>query len=382
MPDHLPKHREISRQLLADIAGGKYAASRRLPSEVQLGKRFGVSRPTIIRALQDLQSEGLIERRAGSGTYLKADGPKPPPTSRQLGLLVPERGTTEIFDLVCGELSSLARAQDFALLFGGALLPHQEVDLSAAHALALCEQFVNQQVQGVFFAPFESLPDRDEINRRIVEQLGRAGIPVLLLDRDLTAFPGRSDFDLAGIDNFAAGFVLAEHFAKLGCRRIAFFARPGSASTVSARIAGAREALLRNQCGGTDSDWLLTGEPDDAAFVRAALGGRRWEAVLCANDLTAANLMRTLEKIGLKVPRDLRLAGFDDARYASLLGVSLTTMHQPAREIALIAFRSLLERIREPALPVRSLLLNPRLVVRESCGSYPQRRDSPPPPIG
>ena len=65
------KHREISRQLLAEIAVGKYRPDGRLPSETQLVKRFGVSRPAVARALRDLQTEGLIERRAGSGTYVR-----------------------------------------------------------------------------------------------------------------------------------------------------------------------------------------------------------------------------------------------------------------------------------------------------------------------
>jgi len=53
-----PKHRDISRRLRADIAAGRYAAGARLPSEPQLVKQFGVSRPTIGRALLDLQNEG------------------------------------------------------------------------------------------------------------------------------------------------------------------------------------------------------------------------------------------------------------------------------------------------------------------------------------
>src|SRR5437868_4596593 len=100
------KHREISRQLLAEIAEGKYGKSARIPSEAQLVKRFGVSRPTVGRALRDLQSEGLIERRVGSGTYVRQRGGNVT-TTRQLGLLVPDRGSTEIFELICGELAGL-----------------------------------------------------------------------------------------------------------------------------------------------------------------------------------------------------------------------------------------------------------------------------------
>src|SRR5256885_11024159 len=91
-----PKHRQISRQLLAEIAAGKYAPSGRLPSEAQLVERFGVSRPTAARALRDLQDQGLVERRVGSGTYVRGPAEAGAPAGpRQFGLLIPGLGTTE-----------------------------------------------------------------------------------------------------------------------------------------------------------------------------------------------------------------------------------------------------------------------------------------------
>ena len=67
----MAKHEVVSRELRAEIAAGKYGASGQLPSEAQLVERFSVSRPTVARALRDLQGEGLILRRAGSGTFVK-----------------------------------------------------------------------------------------------------------------------------------------------------------------------------------------------------------------------------------------------------------------------------------------------------------------------
>ena len=61
------KHREIYQALLKEILDGAYDSIQRLPSEAQLVRRFGVSRPTASRALRDLQSEGVIERRLGAG---------------------------------------------------------------------------------------------------------------------------------------------------------------------------------------------------------------------------------------------------------------------------------------------------------------------------
>jgi len=365
-----PKHRDVSRQLRADIAAGRYAAGARLPSEPQLVKQFGVSRPTVGRALLDLQNEGLIERRAGSGTYVKGGAPAQAAAStRQLGLLIPGLDTTEIFQLICGELASLARVHEYSVLWGGSTHPRQDTDASLEHAEELCQQFIERKVSGVFFAPYELMPEQEQANRRLAVSLRQAGIPVVLLDRDLLPFPNRSDFDLVGLDNMAGGYLLAEHLIKLGCRHLRFVARPRSAPTVDARIAGVREALVRHQLDH-DPGWLHTGDPADAKFVRKLTAGKQADAFICANDDTAATLMRSLEAGGIKVPRDVRVVGFDDAKYATLVSPPLTTIHQPSREIAMIAFRAMLERIAEPMLPARSFALTPRLVVRESCGAY------------
>ena len=371
-----PKHREISRQLIAEIAVGKHLAGGRLPSEAQLVKRFGVSRPTVDRALRDLQVEGLIERRAGLAPTLVRQQTETLRSPRQLGLLVPGRSSTEILELISGELASLARAREYPLLWGDSNLPQDEFDLDEQRALKMCDHLIEQRVMGVFFAPFELTKDAETTNHLIAERFSAAGIPVVLLDRDVMPFPLRSDFDLVGIDNLAAGYLLAEHLIKLGCRHLAFVARPASAPTVDARIAGVREALVRHHLD-PPPDWLHRGDPEDTKFVRLLNAGRRWDALVCANDLTAAQLLRTLGKNKVSVPRDVKVVGFDDAKYATLLGVALTTIHQPPRDIAVTAFRAMLERIGEPTLPVRSLLITPRLVVRESCGAYLPRERKP-----
>jgi LacI family transcriptional regulator len=320
-----------------------------------------------------LQSEGLIERRAGSGTYVRASAPATAASStRQLGLLIPGLGNTEIFELICGELASLARVHEHSLLWGGSTHPRHDTDASLEHAEELCRHFIECKVSGVFFAPYELVPEKESANRRLAETLRQAGIPVVLLDRDLQSFPNRSDFDLVGIDNMAGGYLLAEHLTKLGCRHLYFVARPHSAPTVDARIAGVREALMRRRMEA-DPHWLRIGDPADAKFVRSLTAGKQADAFICANDHTATLLMRSLDNAGMKVPRDMRVVGFDDVKYATLLTVPLTTIHQPCREIAVIAFKMMLERIADPTLPATSVALTPRLVVRESCGAYLQR---------
>lgn len=370
--DSSPKHQVISRELATEILTGKFRAGSRLPSETQLVKRFGVSRPTISHALRALQEDGLIERRPGSGTYVSA-GKENHSAKRlgglQIGMIVPNLRQTEIFESICGELASLARVHDFGFWWGAKASPICEAKMTVQEAEDLCDRFIEQEVAGVFFVPFEHQADREASNRRIATKLRQAGIPVVLLDRDLGAFPARSPFDLIGVDNFSGGFQLAEHLIKLGLRRLAYVVKPLTASTVDARIAGARIAM---QTHGIEvpRKFVHAGDPGDLKFVRSITQGRQYDALLCTSDHIAALLLQSLNRLGVRVPDDLRVVGFDDVRFANLLTVPLTTMEQPCRDIAVTAFHALRDRLADPTLPPRTVMLTPRLVVRESCGAY------------
>lgn len=93
------------------------------------------------------------------------------------------------------------------------------------------------------------------------------------------------------------------------------------------------------------------------------------EGIVCANDVTAARLMQTLLALGRRIPEDIRITGIDDVKYASLLPVPLTTMHQNCPAIGVIAMATMLERIEHRELPTREIQLPTRLVIRRSCGS-------------
>ncbi|MEI7909973.1 MAG: GntR family transcriptional regulator [Verrucomicrobiota bacterium] len=370
--DQSIKHRAISRELATEIVAGKYRQTGRLPSETQLVKRFEVSRPTIGRALRSLQEQGLVERRAGSGTYVGPGNAHPAEahsSSPQLGMIVPNLRQTEIFESICGELASLSRINDFGLWWGASASPVAEAKMTVQEAEDLCTRFIERGVAGVFFVPFEHQADREASNRRITERLRKAGIPVVLIDRDIAAFPNRSEFDLVGIDNFAGGYLLAEHLIKLGMKRLAYVTRPLTASTVDARIAGARIAMLDNGLA-SPRQFVHTGDPTDLKFVRSFAVGQQIDAVLCTSDHIAAQLLQSLSRLGVSVPKDLRVVGFDNVRFANLLTIPLTSMEQPCRDIAATAFNALRERIANSMLPPRAIMITPRLVVRESCGAY------------
>ena len=80
--------------------------------------------------------------------------------------------------------------------------------------------------------------------------------------------------------------------------------------------------------------------------------------------------MRELQKNQIRVPDDVRVLGFDDVKFATLVSPALTTIQQPCREIAQTAFRAMMDRLGDATLPARLQMLAPRLVIRDSCGAY------------
>jgi GntR family transcriptional regulator, arabinose operon transcriptional repressor len=361
-PGRVPKYRQVYTALQHDIRNGRWKKGDRLPSEADLVHRFRASRITVGRAVRDLQLAGFVERRAGSGTYVT--------TARQagglsFGLLIPDLGETEIFEPMCQGMMTSPLARAHALVWGSVDGSRESKPERAWH---LCAQYLERRVSGVFFAPLELAPGQDTINQRIVRALDAARIPIVLLDRDVLPYPDRSAHDLVGIDNRRAGFIVTDHLVRLGARRVAFIARPLAAATVAAREAGYREALIAR---GVTHETALAArlDPGDAVAVRAFMKARRPDAVVCANDRTAGQLMQTLLRLGYAIPGDVRMIGIDDVEYAALLPVPLSTLRQPTRQIGEVALGAMLDRAARFDLPPREVLLPCELVVRASCGA-------------
>src|SRR4029077_8972498 len=172
-----PKYRQVYTALRKEIQSGRLKKGDRLSREAELVRTFGASRITVGRAVRELQAAGLVERRAGSGTFVRS-----PQAARALsfGLLIPDLGETEIFEPICQGMMASPLAREHVLIWGS--LPGGPAS-NAERARELCRQFIDRRVSGVFFAPLELTPDKDAVNLDIAQALDAAGIPVVLLDR-------------------------------------------------------------------------------------------------------------------------------------------------------------------------------------------------------
>lgn len=358
----MPKYRRILLELRRNIESGQLRPGEKLPSETELGRRYQASRITVARAMNELTQCGLVSRRPGSGTHVLGT---PRPAGHVFGLLIPDLGRTEIFEPICQGMMRSPLASAHSLLWGQAIADGER---QSRDALRLAHQYIEQKVAGVFFAPLEFTPEKDRANLAIAAALEKANIPIVLLDRCYAPFPSRSRHDLVGIDNRATGYMITAHLLDLGITRPAFVSRSRSASSVLGRIAGYREALIDR---GLDirANRVREGDVANPAFVRALLDDLQPDGFVCANDLTAGKLILTLAALGLQVPQDMPVVGVDDVKYASLFSVALTTQHQNCFEIGGIALATMLQRLEEPELPIRDVLLQTITIVRDSCGA-------------
>jgi GntR family transcriptional regulator, arabinose operon transcriptional repressor len=364
-----PIYRRVLKKLAAEISGGRFKPGQKFPSEAALVRRFGASRITVGRAVHELQQLGLVDRVAGSGTYVRGVEGRAG-ESPLFGLIIPDLGETEIFEPICQGIANAPEAAGCGLLW-----PHAEAErgssISSARdgqALQLCEQCIARRVAGVFFAPLEMTPAALRTNQRVLRLLEEAGIPVVLLDRRPAETSTRRRHDLVGIDNRRAGFIAAEHLLRLGSQRIGFLMYEGQAPTARARAAGYREAagnglVFELKPIGSKAEEPLALPPE----------AKQCDGFVCANDRIAGRLMHTLLAEKVRIPGDVRIVGIDDVNYASLLPVPLTTIHQPCHEIGEAALRVLIERLKRPKSPARDTLLDCELVVRESCGALSQQ---------
>jgi LacI family transcriptional regulator, galactose operon repressor len=168
-----------------------------------------------------------------------------------------------------------------------------------------------------------------------------------------------------GFDDVAAGEIAARHLIELGHRRIAFLAGPATLATVL-RIAGVRRVLESAGLGLTAvTQGGDTFEEGCAAGLELLRAEHDFSAIIAFNDLLAAGVVRAARTLGIDVPGEVSVVGFDDIALAGLFEPALTTVRAPKREMGARAAELLFEHMLHE-LDVQWELLGGNLVVRES----------------
>ncbi|WP_119066298.1 LacI family DNA-binding transcriptional regulator [Aggregatilinea lenta] len=209
--------------------------------------------------------------------------------------------------------------------------------------------------------------------RAALAELSAGGMPIVLLDRTTKSISA----DAVLIDNVGGALAAVKHLIDLGYTRIATIAGSSQLTTGYERLEGYRSALdavgmtferglVRTGDFKIESGYrlmrelLATPTPPDAVFV--------------ANNLMTLGSLRAAHELGVRIPDDVALIGFDDMPWSGELCPPLTAVAQPTYELGQEAVRLLLRRRADPNAFYHTIVLQPRLVVRESCGALLHQR--------
>lgn len=306
------------------------------------------TRKLVLDAIAELgyvRNESARQLRSGQG--------------RILGLVVLD-GANPFF-------SDIARGAEDAASAGGFAVMLCNSDDSVQRENTYLDLFEQLRVPGVLIAPVDESLER-------VQQVVTRGVHAVLLDA-----PGPlSELCSVGIDDVLGGELAATHLLAMGHRDIAYVAGPMSMRQCRDRHDGVVRAFARS---GADPDQLVVIEQ---AALNVTAGQRAAErlltqrprptAVFCANDLLALGVLQTLLSLGVDVPGDMALVGYDDIEFAAAAAVPLTSVRQPRRDIGRTAVQLLVAEINgEDDHEHQHVVFEPGLSVRRSSGAGPRR---------
>jgi LacI family transcriptional regulator len=199
-------------------------------------------------------------------------------------------------------------------------------------------------------------------------ELVTAGIPLVLLDRVVVGVA--ADSVLAR--NAAGARAAVGHLAGLGHRRIGVVSDSPEITSSAERIQGYRQAL--RAAGITPDPGLVsiggpTRDDGEAAALRLLDRPDRPTAVFTANNFMTVGALRAARSLGLRIPEDVALVGFDDLDWTTLVQPPVTVVRQPVADLGRVAGERLLRRLDGDAGPPKRIRLDAGLIVRGSCGA-------------
>jgi len=275
---------------------------------------------------------------------------------------------TQLFALLLTDVTNpfwttVARAVEDTAMDAGYAVILCNTDEDEAKEARYLDLLLRRRIDGLIVAPTEA-------STEILRNLQRRLVPYVLFDRLVEGVTA----DSVRGDSRGGAYELTMHLLRTGYRRIGMIAGPHTVSTAEDRVQGYRDALAHagvefdpqlvhygpyRESWGYEAAHILMSSPD------------RPNALFAANNFIALGVLQALNGLGLSVPEDVALVCFDDIPRFSTGAPFLTMSVQPAAEMGIVAIRLLLERIGNPDLEARDVVLPTRLVIRTSCGCKP-----------
>jgi len=334
----------------------------------QVASRAGVSTATISRVLSGVggvspELEQRVREAVAELDY------QPNRLARNL-----RRQATQIVGLVIPDIqnpffTSLLRGIENVLEQSGYTLLLSNTDEDERRERAHLATLRAEGVAGIILTPTHNDPEKYRI---YVD----GGMPLVLIDRSI---PG-ANLDTVTVNNIQGAFDAVNHLVKLGHTLIGLVGGPDRVSTAYERKMGYLKAL---QDAGISprQDFIQEGnmrqEGGREAMQRLLELPQPPSAVLVANNLMTLGALQAIHQRNISVPGTISIVGFDDMDWAASLQPPLTAIMQPTYELGSAAAQLLIERMQKPDRPARQVILQTRLILRDSTGPVAAQANTP-----
>lgn len=324
-------------------------------SITDIAATIGVNPSTVSRALNG--KKGVSEKTREKILKLcKESGYEPNDMARGLilgrsglvGLVIPDMQSPYYAAIAKGVSDGLTMRGKSMLLCVSSRDPDKEKD-----CVALLKR---HQVEGIVLVSVTA-------DEALCKSITDAGVKLVTADNIL----GSSCISVIN-DNYRGALELFKHMAAQGCGRIGWIGGREQAFTTRERMRALKDVVAQNLLYFNESDVIYDESTAQCGYKHAAtLIERGVDAIFGINDTVALGVMKYCFDNHIKVPEDLKIAGFDDLEVGGMLSVPLTTVHQYKIRLGLKAAELIVSSIEKPDINVR-VVLDPWLVKRESCG--------------
>ena len=334
-----PKYLQVADVLRKEIAEGVFRDGQTLMTEEELRFRFNVSRQTIRQAIALLEEDGLVDRRRGSGTYVR-HGPR----RRMQGTVHVGVITSYITDYI---FPSIVSGIESVLSENGVVMNLSATYNDSRTERSILERMLDGQVDGLIVEGVQTA--RETENEDLYRRLAERNIPVLFMN---AYYPGMTNVPHVVMDDYGGGRTAAREVLSRGYRR------PGGMFKVDdiqgkERLRGFLDEMQSEGVIIPDERLLLftTNErmswqinEEGSKFIER-LKNHEMDCMTCYNDSFAVSLMNRLIQEGMKLPEEMGFIGFDNTAYAEMITPKLTTLGHPKEAFGALAAEKLLRMI-------------------------------------
>jgi len=374
-PSAVRTQNTVAKLLRDRIASGHYQVGEWLPTERILAEDLNVARRVVRTAVTQLVREGIIERRPNcrpiirgaeqrQSQDLEPTSVSPISSSNFVALMMwhgggaLEQESNSSQQLIFWGINQTLAEMGYHTAFldlGRVGTEEENANREAAHLQYIMER----GFAGAIFYPYAY-----RSNHALVQQALQS-MPLVMIDRRIA----HTETDFVGTANYQSMYDIVMHLVEQGHRRIAYATKCELIQSVEDRLQGYMDAVrdakidevvLTIPPNVLESDWTVV----DAVFKLPH--ELQPTAVAVFNDYAAGGLVDRLQQLGLSVPDDVAVTGFDNIIQTLPGGLELTTVAQPYVEIGKNAAQLLLRRLKDPSALPMSVEIPGKLIVRES----------------